>query len=155
MMAATAMTGGTGSALYMAPEVFLNEAYDERCDVFSFGMVFYEVLRGTLGLAFLDYGADGLENATVTYAKRVASGWRPEIPAEWPSEVKVRRWARGKGGDGERQGRGKEKGRWRTAPCGNGPPRAGCCRSLFPRCFSKTARHARPSRRLCQKWLTC
>lgn len=35
-------TGNTGSVLYMAPEVFLQEPYNEKADVFAFGTILYE-----------------------------------------------------------------------------------------------------------------
>lgn len=38
-----ALTAETGSLMYMSPEVFRGEAYNEKADVFSFGVVMYEV----------------------------------------------------------------------------------------------------------------
>ena len=32
-----------GSLMYMSPEVFRGEAYNEKADVFSFGVILYEV----------------------------------------------------------------------------------------------------------------
>lgn len=112
-MAAQMMTGKTGSAMYMvrkggclrrcaqpepweepacrslaqAPEVFLNQAYNERSDVFSFGMMLLEALRGVLNIVYLDYAGGQMAQATMDYAARMASGWRPQMPEEWPSEV--------------------------------------------------------------------
>ncbi|KAJ0395429.1 hypothetical protein ATCC90586_005049 [Pythium insidiosum] len=37
------MTAGVGSSLWMAPEVMLGERYDEKADVFSFGVVLSEL----------------------------------------------------------------------------------------------------------------
>jgi serine/threonine-protein kinase TNNI3K len=37
------MTAGIGSSLWMAPEVMLGERYDEKSDVFSFGVVLSEL----------------------------------------------------------------------------------------------------------------
>jgi serine/threonine protein kinase len=37
------MTGGVGSSLWMAPEVMLGERYDEKADLFSFGVVLSEL----------------------------------------------------------------------------------------------------------------
>jgi hypothetical protein len=42
------MTGETGSFVYMSPEVFLHLPYNEKADVYSFGMVMYEVFSGVL-----------------------------------------------------------------------------------------------------------
>lgn len=41
---ATCMTNNRGSAAWMAPEVFESSRYSEKCDVFSFGIVLWEVL---------------------------------------------------------------------------------------------------------------
>ncbi|KAG0557285.1 hypothetical protein KC19_11G116800 [Ceratodon purpureus] len=40
------LTGETGSYRYMAPEVFLRENYNTKVDVFSFGMILYEMFEG-------------------------------------------------------------------------------------------------------------
>lgn len=40
-----ALTGQTGSLAYMAPEVFRNEEYNQKADVFSFAIVLYEALN--------------------------------------------------------------------------------------------------------------
>lgn len=41
---ATLMTNNKGSAAWMAPEVFEGYTYTEKCDVFSFGIILWEVL---------------------------------------------------------------------------------------------------------------
>lgn len=41
---ATYMTNNRGSAAWMAPEVFESSKYSEKCDVFSFGIILWEVL---------------------------------------------------------------------------------------------------------------
>ena len=40
------MSGGTGSYLYMAPEVFRYEPYNVKADIYSLAMVIYEMLAG-------------------------------------------------------------------------------------------------------------
>ena len=40
------MTGGTGSYLYMAPEIFRYEPYNTKADIYSLAMVIYEMLAG-------------------------------------------------------------------------------------------------------------
>ena len=42
----TAMTGGVGSWLYMAPEVVRHEEYDEKVDIYSFGLIMYYLSSG-------------------------------------------------------------------------------------------------------------
>ncbi|KAJ3174567.1 Serine/threonine-protein kinase ulk3 [Geranomyces variabilis] len=51
--ARTALEGGAlteriGTLLYMAPEVLTQDRYDSRCDLWSVGVVFYEMLVGKL-----------------------------------------------------------------------------------------------------------
>ena len=40
------LTGGTGSYLYMAGEVFRHEPYNAQADVYSFAMILYEMVTG-------------------------------------------------------------------------------------------------------------
>lgn len=42
------MTGETGAYKYMAPEVFKNESYGLKCDVYSFAVIAYEVFEGLM-----------------------------------------------------------------------------------------------------------
>ncbi|XP_062121453.1 putative mitogen-activated protein kinase kinase kinase 7-like [Drosophila sulfurigaster albostrigata] len=44
----TKNTQDVGTVCYMAPEVYnfnVNEKYNEKCDVFSFGIIFWEVVK--------------------------------------------------------------------------------------------------------------
>ncbi|XP_006365301.1 serine/threonine-protein kinase STY8-like isoform X2 [Solanum tuberosum] len=67
------MTGETGSYRYMAPEVFKHRKYDKKVDVFSFAMIFYEMLEGDPPLSHYEpYEA----------AKYVAEGHRPMFRAK-------------------------------------------------------------------------
>ena len=40
------MTGFTGTLVYMAPEVYLNQPYNEKVDVYSFAMILWELISG-------------------------------------------------------------------------------------------------------------
>ena len=51
---AAEMTAETGSYRWMAPEVIRHEPYDERCDVYSFAMVTYNMLHGAAPWAHLN-----------------------------------------------------------------------------------------------------
>lgn len=51
----TYMTNNKGSAAWMAPEVFEGSKYTEKCDVFSWGIILWEVL--TRKKPFDDIGA--------------------------------------------------------------------------------------------------
>uniref|UniRef100_A0A803L1U9 Protein kinase domain-containing protein n=1 Tax=Chenopodium quinoa TaxID=63459 RepID=A0A803L1U9_CHEQI len=64
------LTGETGSYRYMAPEVFKHRKYDKKVDVFSFGMILYEMIEGEPPLSSYEpYEA----------ARYVAEGHRPTI----------------------------------------------------------------------------
>jgi serine/threonine protein kinase len=41
------MTGDTGSTRYMAPEVYFEKPYNRNVDVYSFGILFYQILALT------------------------------------------------------------------------------------------------------------
>nr|XP_043629846.1 serine/threonine-protein kinase STY17-like [Erigeron canadensis] len=51
-----AFTGETGTYVYMAPEVIRSEPYDEKCDVYSFGIILNELLTGQYPYIETDYG---------------------------------------------------------------------------------------------------
>ena len=40
------MTGGIGSWRYMAPEVLRHQAYDEKVDIFAYGLIIYFMSSG-------------------------------------------------------------------------------------------------------------
>ena len=59
---------------YLAPEIARGEPYDEKCDVYSLGVLFLEMcFQGGLREAFSHRGGMQLMGM-------VAVGWRPEIP---------------------------------------------------------------------------
>jgi serine/threonine protein kinase len=37
------MTGNIGTLVYMSPEILLNQPYNDRCDVYSFGIIMHEM----------------------------------------------------------------------------------------------------------------
>jgi len=79
------LTGMTGSLLYMAPEVFKKQPYNERADVFSFAMIAWEILSHTMVASFLPV-VD--LPSVMAHAERVSMGWRPELPKQWPQSVR-------------------------------------------------------------------
>eukprot|EP00803_Ostreobium_quekettii_P000213 evm.model.scf_46EXC.5 EVM.evm.TU.scf_46EXC.5 scf_46EXC:142986-145882(-) len=79
------LTGRTGSLMYMAPEVFRCEKYNEKVDVFSFSIIMYEMLRKSVLLVFV--ATTGSPSDVENYAKNVVKGMRPPIPEEWPADL--------------------------------------------------------------------
>uniref|UniRef100_A0ACD5XSK7 Uncharacterized protein n=1 Tax=Avena sativa TaxID=4498 RepID=A0ACD5XSK7_AVESA len=51
-----ALTGETGTYVYMAPEVIRCEPYTEKCDVYSFGVILNELLTGEHPYIDTSYG---------------------------------------------------------------------------------------------------
>lgn len=74
--------GATGTPLWMAPEVLMNKPYDESADMYSFGIVLWELVTGS----------DPFKDIT-TYSslldRVVTGGERPEIPDNCPSKLKA------------------------------------------------------------------
>lgn len=74
--------GATGTPMWMAPEVLMNKEYDESADVYSFGIVLWELLTGK----------DPFPNCT-TYTDLldhvVTAGERPAIPDNCPGKLKA------------------------------------------------------------------
>ncbi|CAJ1970355.1 unnamed protein product [Cylindrotheca closterium] len=74
------LTGDTGTMRYMAPEVALNKAYTEKADVYSFGIILWQVLA--LEIPYGPLPDDGI------YRKVVHCGGRPKIEGKWPTELR-------------------------------------------------------------------
>lgn len=70
------MTGLTGSRRYMAPEVVLCQDYGLSADVYSFGILFWEV--AALAQPFKTYSSDRHFQQVVVKGKRPAT-----CPAAW------------------------------------------------------------------------
>ncbi|EFJ51215.1 hypothetical protein VOLCADRAFT_88073 [Volvox carteri f. nagariensis] len=83
------LTGHAGSFMYMPPEIYRGEPYNEKVDTFSFGCLAYEVLaRELLLIAFINTsrGATIGVKRPVDYARRVSEGYRPPRPERKVSE---------------------------------------------------------------------
>ncbi|CAN0063883.1 unnamed protein product [Pylaiella littoralis] len=70
------MTGETGSARYMAPEVAESRPYNEKVDVYSFGIVIWEM--STLKKPFDGMGRDRF------FSQVIRGSHRPPINKKWP-----------------------------------------------------------------------
>jgi len=73
------MTGNTGSRRYMAPEVAREEPYNHTVDIYSLGILLWEMLTGMK--AFEGFS---LETHDILVAQ---VGERPAINASWPEPV--------------------------------------------------------------------
>lgn len=70
------MTGNTGSKRYMAPEVALKRPYNETADVYSFGIILWQMARDKV--PFSKMGVD-------EFLQKVArDGERPKLDKAWP-----------------------------------------------------------------------
>ena len=70
------LTGNTGSLRYMAPEVAKGEAYDQRVDAYSFGILFWQICSLQTPFAGM---------TTRSHAERVMrQGQRPRPDPSWP-----------------------------------------------------------------------
>jgi len=78
------MTGQRGSALYMAPEVIMCEAYDHKVDVFSYGVVAFELLTHSRAYADMDLSEEALVASVVGVGGHAL---RPVPPRRWPPSV--------------------------------------------------------------------
>ncbi len=74
------LTGDTGTIRYMAPEVALNEPYTEKADVFSFGILLWQILAleqpyGSLTAARIEFSVNNL-------------GLRPKVDPAWSNALR-------------------------------------------------------------------
>lgn len=73
----THMTNNKGSAAWMAPEVFASDNYTEKCDVFSWGIILWEVLSRRK-----PYYSNGVTSFTILWS--VHQGKRPPLIKNCP-----------------------------------------------------------------------
>ena len=83
-----------GTPLYMAPEVFRGDYYDESADVYSFAIIMCAVAcNGRLdqffsqSLAGEELEEIGSSGSGLGAASKLAFGWRPTLPQSWQREL--------------------------------------------------------------------
>eukprot|EP00752_Nemacystus_decipiens_P009861 g8798.t1 len=74
------MTGETGSMRYMAPEVVESLPYNEKVDVYAFGLLLWEMLEDRRVF-------DGM-GVTDFYERVVNAGARPNLDPAWPQDLR-------------------------------------------------------------------
>ena len=73
------MSGETGSLRYMAPEVADNQPYNHKADVYSFGIILWEMTA--YKKPYEGFSRDAF------YRRVVKGGERPQIAKKWPKEL--------------------------------------------------------------------
>jgi len=71
------MTGNTGSLRYMAPEVALRKPYNEKADVYSFGILLWQMAQDRVPFKGM--------NREEFMKFVVIGGERPKLDKSWPS----------------------------------------------------------------------
>lgn len=82
------LTGNTGSTIYMAPEVWLNQPYNESIDVYSFCILLWQILM-------LERPYEGF-NMNMFRKYVIQGGVRPKCDPLWPnslSDIMKRAWS--------------------------------------------------------------
>eukprot|EP01024_Parvocaulis_polyphysoides_P014822 TRINITY_DN1621_c0_g2_i1.p2 TRINITY_DN1621_c0_g2~~TRINITY_DN1621_c0_g2_i1.p2 ORF type:complete len:263 (-),score=15.10 TRINITY_DN1621_c0_g2_i1:198-986(-) len=79
------LTGNTGSYIYMAPEVFLRKPYNEKADVYSYGIIVWELFARFV--IQVKVAPSGTPQEVINYAKEAAFGTRQAIPKSWPKQL--------------------------------------------------------------------
>jgi len=74
------MTGQIGSLRYMAPEVVKSEYYNQLCDVYSFGILLFEMLTATLPYENMSISEHVL-NVAIKGKRPSTSAVKPKIMA--------------------------------------------------------------------------
>jgi len=73
------MSGETGSLRYMAPEIADSRPYNHKADVYSFGIILWEIVA-------YKKPYDGL-NRESFYVRVVKGGERPPLQKKWPKGI--------------------------------------------------------------------
>ncbi len=88
----------TGTITYVAPEVIRSSVYDSKADIYSFGIMMWEMWYGTR--AFFDLGGDlntfygdvarGVRPSHVEGRRKPPDGWRQLMQWCWDGEAEER-----------------------------------------------------------------
>ena len=67
--------------LLQAPEVFLGKPYDDKCDVFSFGIIAYEVIHRYQMISATDGSMDECQVSIMSNAALISIASTAEAPS--------------------------------------------------------------------------
>ena len=88
----------TGTPAYVAPEVTRSNVYDSKADIYSFGIMMWEMWYGKRALldvggdlnTFLDQVAEGVRPSHVKDSRKPPDGWRDLMQCCWEGEADKR-----------------------------------------------------------------
>ena len=98
---ARTMTGGIGTSQYTAPEVLRSERYDNKVDVFSFGVILWEIhaqklpytnmnaMQIAVAVATQDYRPPAPPNCPEPFRELMEECWHPR-PKQRPTFPQAR-----------------------------------------------------------------
>ena len=94
------MISGTlaGTPVYIAPEVILSSLYDYKADIYSFGIMLWEMWYGKRALlevegnvrVFLDKVVEGARPSHVPGSKKPPTGWKDLMQRCWDKKADIR-----------------------------------------------------------------
>jgi len=86
------LTGNTGSLLYMAPEVFHNKPYNTKVDIYSFGILYWQICA--MESPFPNFTCKMIEDLVLKegYRPSVMDGWSwgDVMKSCWANDISVR-----------------------------------------------------------------
>jgi serine/threonine protein kinase len=70
-----------GTSLFIAPEVLISTKYDHKCDIFSFGIIMFQILTQCEESEI--YSKERLGEFNIDYKITSDKNFRPEIPEKY------------------------------------------------------------------------
>ena len=87
----------TGTPAYLAPEVVNSNVYDSKADIYSFGIMMWEMWYGKRAVdvggdlnTFLDQVAEGVRPSHVENMRKPPDGWQNLMQSCWDGEADKR-----------------------------------------------------------------
>jgi len=92
-IASQLMTANVGTPIWMAPEVFTSQDYSQKADIYSFGMVLFEVITGKLPFENISsYELPSLitKGQRPTFPEKIAKPWMKLVTSMWADKPSKR-----------------------------------------------------------------